>query len=423
MRLIAIMAQKDLRLLWRDKVSLFWVLGFPLIMGLFFGSVFSGSGGGGGGTMRIVVTDEVASEFSRDLIAQLDSSLSLTVRRMPADSARERVAKGRLVGHVQITPTADDDAQTFTPGGGLELTIGIDPSRQAEAGYLKGLITQAYFTVLQKQFKDPKVTQDWVSKGKSALDTASDLTPQQRDVLSNLFTGLEGLSTQFDSSMLTEASPFGSPPITVTDVQVNREGPRSAYEISFPQAMIWALIGVTATFAMTIVQERTRGTFLRLRLAPMSRAHVLAGKGLACFTASIVVCAFLIVFGQVTLGVRVMNYTGLAIALVAASICFVGLMMMVSAMGRSEQAVAGASWSVLLLSSMTGGGMIPLVVLPGWMQTVSHISPVKWSILGFEASIWRGYTTPELLPIAGLLIAIGAVAFGIGVFLLNRRDG
>ena len=25
--------------------------------------------------------------------------------------------------------------------------------------------------------------------------------------------------------------------------------------------------------------------------------------------------------------------------------------------------------------------MVPLMIMPGWMQTVSHISPVKWSIL------------------------------------------
>ena len=41
MNSVIILALKDLRILWRDPVRLFWVLGFPLLMALFFGSVFS----------------------------------------------------------------------------------------------------------------------------------------------------------------------------------------------------------------------------------------------------------------------------------------------------------------------------------------------------------------------------------------------
>jgi ABC-type transport system involved in cytochrome c biogenesis permease component len=37
MKGMLILAAKDLRLLWRDRFGLFWVLGFPLIMALLFG--------------------------------------------------------------------------------------------------------------------------------------------------------------------------------------------------------------------------------------------------------------------------------------------------------------------------------------------------------------------------------------------------
>ena len=35
----AVIAGKDLSLLWRDRVALFWVVGFPIVFALFFGSV------------------------------------------------------------------------------------------------------------------------------------------------------------------------------------------------------------------------------------------------------------------------------------------------------------------------------------------------------------------------------------------------
>ena len=40
MRSLLTLAGKDLRLLVRDRAGLFWVLFFPLIMAIFFGSIF-----------------------------------------------------------------------------------------------------------------------------------------------------------------------------------------------------------------------------------------------------------------------------------------------------------------------------------------------------------------------------------------------
>ena len=51
-------ARKDLLLLWRDKAGLFWVLGFPLLIALFFGSIFSSGGGPGPVTLGVVNEDQ-----------------------------------------------------------------------------------------------------------------------------------------------------------------------------------------------------------------------------------------------------------------------------------------------------------------------------------------------------------------------------
>ena len=66
-------------------------------------------------------------------------------------------------------------------------------------------------------------------------------------------------------------------------------GPRNAFDITFPQGVIWGLIGCAMTFGISLVSERTHGTFVRLRMAPLSRAQILGGKALACFVAIVVV--------------------------------------------------------------------------------------------------------------------------------------
>ncbi|MBU0717617.1 MAG: ABC transporter permease, partial [Planctomycetes bacterium] len=75
----------------------------------------------------------------------------------------------------------------------------------------------------------------------------------------------------------------------------------------------------------------------------------------------------------------------------------------------------GIGWAVLLIMAMLGGGMVPLIVMPGWMQTLSHVSPVKWAIVAMEGAIWRNFTLPEMLFPCGILLGVGVVCFAIGV--------
>ena len=49
------------------------------------------------------------------------------------------------------------------------------------------------------------------------------------------------------------------------------------YEISFPQSILWGVLSCMAAFAIGIVRERASGSWLRLRVAPLTRAPILLG--------------------------------------------------------------------------------------------------------------------------------------------------
>jgi ABC-2 type transport system permease protein len=414
-------AIKDLRLLWRDKAGLFWVIGFPLAMALFFGSIFSGDGGAQG-AMRIGVVDSDSTEYSRGLIADLKKSDALSVRSLPRDSARQMVRQGKLVAYVEIKKGlgASNGFASSSDSGGLE--IGIDPARKAEAGYLEGLISQAYFRRMQEQFADPSKLQAKIPEWSASVGKDTAMPVKQREGMTQMFSALNQFLGSVDTSKIGAKNIMTGPPIKKVDVTNNQISPHTAYEITFPAAILWALIGCCASFAVSIVSERTKGTFLRLRLAPISRTQILAGKGLACFTASVLVSVLLLAIASAIFNVRITNPIGLAVALCAGAFCFVGLMMLISVLGRTEQAVGGAGWAILLIMSMTGGGMIPLFVMPGWMQTVSNFSAVKWGILAIEGAIWRQFTFSEMLFPVTVLMVVGLVAFSVGATILSRAE-
>lgn len=419
------LAGKDLKLLIREKASLFWVMAFPLVIALFFGSIFSGGSGVSG--MKIAVIDEDNSDFSTAYIEELKGQTALKISPMTRDSAFQKVRTGKLSAFVVLREDFGDHRGLFSDKALVE--IGIDPSRRMEAGYLQGLLTKATFTLLQKQFGNLDSFKGELDRIESDSSIWGGLTDEQNRLGKTLLTDVRNILGNLEEKATSDSGDtagvqsggdlFAVEMTAVTDDEV---GPRSSFEVTFPSALIWALIGCAATFAVSIVKERTAGTFLRLRLAPISRAQILGGKGLACFVACVSISFILLLIGNLIFSVRVANPVILCLGIVSAAFCFVGLMMLISVMGKTEESVGGAGWGILMAAAMTGGGMIPVIFMPGWLLTISHFSPVKWSILAIEGGIWRNFSFSEMALPVGVLIGIGLLCYGIGVTILARSD-
>jgi ABC-2 type transport system permease protein len=375
------LALKDLRLLMRDPIALFWVLGFPLLFALFLGGVVRAGLRGQPGPLQLVVVDEARTSESARLVAELESSERLVVRTEPADRARRAVRRAEAVAYLELprgfrfegpgTDAAGSGGNAPAPA----LRLGIDPSREVEGAFIQSAIAQAAVAL-------------HASAPPGAPRTASTPTP-----------------------------PGSEPGLPIV---VEREDTQREAELVFPAAVLWGLIGCAACFAISMVTERTRGTFLRLVAAPIDKSALLWGKALACLLACLAVAAILTAVAALGFGVRFEQPWLVALALASAALCFVGITMLLSLLGRTEQAVAGAGWAVLILMAMIGGGMVPLSMMPAWLLSVSHLSPAKWSILALEGATWRGFSPTELLVPCGILVAIAALGFGIGTRLLSR---
>lgn len=426
MRAIWTIAKKDLLLLWRDRAGVFWVVGFPLLMALFFGSIFSSESGPGRVTVGVVNEDQ--SEYSKAFVQEFAKSGSIRARAVSLDSARQAVRGGRLSAYLRLGKGFGDSwGFSFKPGD-TTIEVGVDPSKQMLSGMLDGIIMQTMFVTAEKQLTDKVKLNDRVESWKKGIQEAPGMSAERKQSLTNLLGDWQTLSATPDSvgadSTSQNKSTLGNiVAVRKADMSSLEAGPRTSWEITFPSSVFWALLGCCASFAVSIVIERTRGTFLRLRLAPISRTQVLAGKGLACFIASVAVAILLLAFGALVFHIRILSYPLMLLAIVASAICFVGLMMIISVLGRTEQAVSGSGWGILIMISMLGGGMLPLAFMPGWMQTVSSVSPMKWGILAVEGAVWRGFSFTEMLVPVGILLAIGVFFFSLGAWILGKQEG
>ena len=415
------LACKDFRILIADRGNLFWVFAFPAIFALLFGAVYAGAGDGPSG-MKVAVVDEDESTFSQLYVGHLEGNEALEIARQDRETAFEQVRKGSRAAAVVIKPGFGDGFGAIFDANEPKLAIALDPGRRMEGAYLQGLLAKAQFEVMGQQFQDRQWLRGQMNNWRSEITEVSDLEPEDANVFLRYFDAMDTFLA--DVNEQTYEAGFGEGMLSVATVDVQREydGPRTPFQITFPQAIIFGILSCAATFAVSIVRERTGGTFQRLCIGPISQAHVLAGKGLACAATCLMVIALLTSAGRLIFKVPVASPALFVLAAICTVLCFVGLMMFISTLGKTEQSVGGAGWAILMIMAMFGGAMMPLVFMPSWMRSISHFSPIRWGIVAMEGAIWRNYTFVEMLWPCTVLIVIGIVFFTFGVLTLRRAQ-
>lgn len=440
---IIALARKDLTLLFRDKAGFFFTFFFPLIYAVFFGVIMASFQDGPARGIHLVVVDEDSTAGSRKFTGSLNESTAVRVYKpgtkegdtAPQAPTREQavdlVRRGDCAAYIVLLPGFGDAMERAMWGPAPKIEIGTDPSRKAESGMLQGVLTELAARRFQTAFTNPDSMRKQLRASIESLrsDESDDMDPATRGGLQaflpalDLFLGVLPATTQSASDHSSDG--FGGfTPLEIVAAPVSRkwDGPKNTYEITFPQAVIWAVMGCAAAFGISLVVERTAGTIVRLRMAPFARWKILAGKATACFVTTLCVASFLLAAAILVFRVRPDSPALLAVALLCVALCFVGIMMLLSVLGKTEQSAGGIGWAVLLVMAMIGGGMMPLFAMPEFMQTVSHFSPIKWSIVAMEGGIWRGYSAAEMVRPCGILIGIGALCFLIGVRAFQWTD-
>ncbi len=413
MKQIIALARKDLRLMPRNKGGMFFTFAWPIVLMVLFGFAFGGRGADdGAGKVRIAVVDEDGTPAAAAFLTKLEASFELTAMTRP--EAEDAVRLGRRSGYIVVVKGFGAAAERMFYGAPKEIELGVDPARTAEAGMIEGLLMKHAATDMQKMFTDPAASTRMADQALADMPADPALAPQAAPV--RRFLG------ELKTFVNTPASPGATgaaqgewQPLKITARPVARErvGPDNAFDVTFPQGIVWGLIGCVMTFGVSLVTERTHGTLVRLRMAPLTRVQILGGKALACFVSIMVVEVVLlaVAFG---FGVRPSSMAMLTLAGLSAAVCFVGFMMLIASLGKTEQTASGAGWAILMPLSMLGGAMVPQFVMPQWMQTAGMISPIRWVILAIEGGIWRQFTLGEMVMPCAILVSVGVVCFALG---------
>lgn len=431
LRAVRALAVKDLRLLLRDRGALFFTLGFPLLMGLAFGWIFGGGGSKSRSDLDVAVFDQDGSAPSRAFIDEFggEGSGIATAPATDLDACVAAVRTRKAIACVVLEEGFGRASDAFFAGGPMRIGVHIDPSRGAEGGLLTGKLTALSYQRMQSLFSGES---EALKQARMIIDQG-DAPPALKSALSDLYTSIERLNEedeeeekqggdgQADDDDQSPSGGFQPVVITTSEVRAERTGPPNAFAVSFPQGIIWGLMSCVMSFSASLVRERTQGTMVRLMIAPLAPAAILAAKSLACFLTCILLQVLMIAFAVVVFDLTVSAPFEMAVAMICSALAFVGVTVLIAGLSRSEEGADGLGRSVLLLLALFGGGTIPIFVMPPAMAAAASISPFKWASVAIEGALWRGFSLAELALPLGILLAFGIGGFIVGVLAMRRR--
>lgn len=191
--------------------------------------------------------------------------------------------------------------------------------------------------------------------------------------------------------------------------------------------LVWNYLAVVFdAISETITWERWEGTIEYTFMAPISRLTHLLGATLFAILYGVLHTA--IILGVVSfffdVSLAQANFFGAMSLLVVGSLSFVGMGIFAAVLPllfpeRGAQMTNVIKAMILLVS----GVYFPIAVLPGWMQTISQISPAYYVLAGMREALLENASVFSLAQVYILpLLIIGAIAVPAGLWVFITAE-
>ncbi len=401
LRIILVLAGKQLRMLFRMPAILLVIFLPGIVMYTVFTKIFEGPAGR---PFRAAVVDMDRSEGSHELIDALAKNNVKVIRTedetpdgtpLTVESARRQIrTKGKYRVAVVI-PEGFGKAPNMLAGQhhqGVQLIY--DETQPMEADAIYGMLQMAAGRRLfEKAFK--------VFGRDSPTESGTTTQP-------SVLVKVEKVGVAIDRAQISSKHAFLAGVV--------------------PLFLLFACVGA----ARGLLDELASGGIRRLLVAPVSPAHVLLGQQLYAFVLAFAQCTVMYFYAWLVFGVDIWTIGGGLLTLtVSTCLATTGFGMLMASMCKTGEQLDAIGTTVILAMSAIGGSMVPRFVMPPWMQPLGLYTINGWSYDGFISLVRNeGFGIATLLKdgeISGIwlpclvLTAVAASCATIGSLLLARR--
>jgi ABC-2 type transport system permease protein len=164
-----------------------------------------------------------------------------------------------------------------------------------------------------------------------------------------------------------------------------------------------------------LLSERSWHTLDRLRTTPARPVEILLGKAVPFGAVLLVQQAAILGYGWLVLGLSVRRWDLLAVVGLSWVVTLLCAGAAIATVVRTPAALSAVTDVGGLFLTVLGGAMVPLSLLPAWLQTIAPVSPGYWALTALRSAV-AGDAAPALRGVAVLAV----IAAGLALFAAHR---
>jgi ABC-2 type transport system permease protein len=357
-----------LRVWFRSKSTLFWTLAFPILLMLLFGAIFS-------------VTEDPRFDFyvqNQDII---DGE--------PSDASAGFVAMLNETGVLKLKMVdAAEDTAAYIEEEGVEMMLLIPE------GFQQSCFAQNASVVLKT-------------------------VPPEIDTSAATVRGVVEQIVEYFNAFATGQTP----PQIVTIQQESLVSENYSYIDYFVPGLIGMTIMTTGVFGAVGWNTRNRelGILKKLATTPLSKFEYIIGVILFELVMCAISTVVILIVGVLVFDVTILPSIYSIILIVAGSITFPGIGMVIARFVKETDSADAAVNAVTFPMMFLSGSFFPLEMMPEFLREVAKVLPLTYLSDGLRDSMVYGNAASALYNTV-IVLVVGIVFIAIGSLITNWRE-
>lgn len=422
MKKLILIGLKDVKLIFRDRAALTFMLLAPFLLTIGLGFVtgqMGRSSAGGLEAIPVLVVNQDDGQLGQAL-ADLLRSEDLVGLLLPTLAADATAARGQVdadqAAAAVIVPAGFSDSiiprSGQAPSGqAAKIEVYKNPGRPVGAGVIQAIVEGFLSRVETGRVAGQVIVVRALTAGLIAPDQAQDFAVAvgQRQTAGAAAEPL--IRLQFSTSG-------------------QEEQPFNPMAFMAPSMALLFLMFTVTNGGRSLLAEKAQGTLARLLISPaagvfsgetLHATSLLFGKLFGAYLTGVLQMLILILTGSLLFGLRWGDPLGLLALILAAVFGALGWGMLITALAHTPGQVSAVGTAVMLTFGILGGSFVQTSIMPSWFQWLSRLTPNAWGLDGFTI-LGLGGTLADLgRPLLGLLV-MGLALAAAAIVLFNRRS-
>ncbi len=171
---------------------------------------------------------------------------------------------------------------------------------------------------------------------------------------------------------------------------------------------VMMLLFSVAEIGGSLLDEKQEGMLKKMLCSPMHPNHILLGKLTFANIISMAQLSIMFIYAWLVFGLDIVHHLpALALMIFATAFACASFGVLLASFAKTRKQVQSLSTLIILIMSAIGGSMVPIFIMPAFMQKIAVVSVNYWGIQGFYDIFMRLLPITDLIFLSRVLVLLG----------------